>query len=197
MLLVRGLSQSCSQTGGWRWRFNLKSWLEGLPLQAPVCGCWGRLQLFKQADDRLRAQFLGDWLFPPGTSPPAWVTLERVRERYQDSAIIFLQCNLTSHIPPFLPYSNSLEASISTTHIQEVGHTHECERQEVNRWKVVAEPQKMLGFLASGREEFNLGPGTGLDHSELLCNKVLLKHKGERESFWHRHQKGAERIPTC
>ncbi|KAB0339603.1 hypothetical protein FD754_023797, partial [Muntiacus muntjak] len=33
----------------------------------------------------------------------------------------------------------------------------------------------MLGFLASGREEFNPGPGTRLDHSELLCNK-LNKH---------------------
>ena len=36
-----------------------------------------------------------------------------------------------------------------------------------------------------------------LDRSELLCNKVLLKYKGDRESFWHRHQKGAERIPAC
>ena len=26
-------------------------------------------------------------------------------------------------------------------------------------------------------------------------NKVLLKYKRDRESFWHRHQKGAERIP--
>ena len=34
----------------------------------------------------------------------------------------------------------------------------------------------MLGFLAS-REEFNPGPVTRLDHSELLCNKVLLKYK--------------------
>ena len=30
-----------------------------------------------------------------------------------------------------------------------------------------------------------------------LCNKVLLKYKGDRESFWHRHQKGAERVPAC
>ena len=36
-----------------------------------------------------------------------------------------------------------------------------------------------------------------LDRSELLCNKVLLKYKGDRESFWHRHQKGVERIPAC
>ena len=64
-------------------------------------------------------------------------------------------------------------------------------------WKVAAEPQKMPGYLASGGEEFNLGPETRLDHSELLCNKVLLKYKRDRESFWHRHQKGAERVPRC
>ena len=38
------------------------------------------------------------------------------------------------------------------------------------------------GFLASGGE-FNPGPETRLDRSELLCNKVLLKYKGDRESF--------------
>ena len=48
-----------------------------------------------------------------------------------------------------------------------------------------------------GGEEFNLGPETRLDRSELLCNKDLLKYKGDRESFWHRHQKGAERVPAC
>ena len=42
---------------------------------------------------------------------------------------------------------------------------------------------KTLGFLASGGDEFNLGPEMRLDHSELLCNKVLLKYKGDRESF--------------
>ena len=40
----------------------------------------------------------------------------------------------------------------------------------------------MPGFLVSG-EEFNPGPEMGLDCSELLCNKVLLKYKGDRESF--------------
>ena len=43
--------------------------------------------------------------------------------------------------------------------------------------------EKTLGFLASGGEEFNPGPETRLDHSELLCNNVLLKYKGDRESF--------------
>ena len=39
------------------------------------------------------------------------------------------------------------------------------------------------GFLAPGGEKFNPGPETRLDRSELLCNKVLLKYKGDRESF--------------
>ena len=51
--------------------------------------------------------------------------------------------------------------------------------------------KKMPGFLASRGEEFNPGPETRLDRSELLCNKVLLKYKRDRESFWHRHQKRA------
>ena len=43
--------------------------------------------------------------------------------------------------------------------------------------------EKTPGFLASGGEEFNPGPETRLDCSELSCNKVLLKYKGDRESF--------------
>ena len=42
---------------------------------------------------------------------------------------------------------------------------------------------KTPGFLAPGGEEFNPGPEMKLDRSELLCNKVLLKYKGDRESF--------------
>ena len=42
---------------------------------------------------------------------------------------------------------------------------------------------KTPGFLAPRGEEFNPGPETRLDRSELLCNKVLLKYKGDRESF--------------
>ena len=65
----------------------------------------------------------------------------------------------------------------------------QCERLLLN--------DKTLGFLASGEDNFNLGPETRLDRSELLCNKVLLKYKGDTESFWHRHQKGAERVHPC
>ena len=42
---------------------------------------------------------------------------------------------------------------------------------------------KTLGSLASRGDEFNLGPEKRLDRSELLCNKVLLQCKGDRESF--------------
>ena len=35
--------------------------------------------------------------------------------------------------------------------------------------------------MASGGHEFNLGPETRLDRSELLCNKVLLKYNWEIE----------------
>ena len=56
---------------------------------------------------------------------------------------------------------------------------------------------KTPGFLASGGDKLNLGPEMRLDPSELLCNKVLLKYEGDRESFWHRHQKGTERVSPC
>ena len=42
---------------------------------------------------------------------------------------------------------------------------------------------KTPGFLAPGGEEFNPGPETRFHGSELLCNKVLLKYTGDRESF--------------
>ena len=49
--------------------------------------------------------------------------------------------------------------------------------------KLLLNHAKTPGFLAPGGEEFNPGPETRLDRSELLCNKVLLKYKGDRESF--------------
>ena len=49
--------------------------------------------------------------------------------------------------------------------------------------KVVVEHTKAPGFLTSRGKEFNLGPETRLERSGLLCNKVLLKYKRDRESF--------------
>ena len=53
----------------------------------------------------------------------------------------------------------------------------------------------MLRFLASGGEEFNPGPVTRLDHSELLCNKVLLKYKRDRQSFRQTSEEGRKSAP--
>ena len=44
-------------------------------------------------------------------------------------------------------------------------HLCDCERLSLNH-------EKTPGFLASEGEEFNPGPETRLDCSELLCNKV-------------------------
>ena len=34
----------------------------------------------------------------------------------------------------------------------------------------------------ASRGEFNLGPETRFDHSELLCNRILVKYKRDREA---------------
>ena len=85
--------------------------------------------------------------------------------------------------------------SVVDTGLEKVSfHSNPKERQCQecsNYWKVVVELKKTPGFLAPGGEEFNPGSETRLDRSELLCNQVLLKYQGDRESLWHRHQKGA------
>ena len=55
--------------------------------------------------------------------------------------------------------------------------------QQTGSERLLLNHTKTPEFLAPGGEEFNLGPETRLDHSELLCNKVLLKYKRDRESF--------------
>ena len=54
---------------------------------------------------------------------------------------------------------------------------------------------KTPGFLAPGGEEFNLGPEMRLDRSELLCNKVLLKYKRDRQSFRQTSEEGRKSVP--
>ena len=65
---------------------------------------------------------------------------------------------------------------MSVSKLQDIVKNREAERLLLNH-------ANTPGFLAPGGEEFNLGPETRLDRSELLCNKVLLKYKGDRESF--------------
>ena len=49
--------------------------------------------------------------------------------------------------------------------------------------------EKMPGFLASGGDEFNLGPEMRLDCSELLCNKVKEIEKAS--------DVGIRKMPPC
>ena len=63
-------------------------------------------------------------------------------------------------------------------------------------WKVVAEPHKNARVLGLRRRTQSRARDKAWS-LRALCNKVLLKHKGDRESFWHRHQKGAETVPPC
>ena len=53
----------------------------------------------------------------------------------------------------------------------------------------------MPGFLASGGEEFNLGPVMRLDRSELLCDKVLLKYIDKASDIDIR--RGHKECPPC
>ena len=63
---------------------------------------------------------------------------------------------------------------------------------ELPRWKVVAERHKDARILGLQRRRIQSRAS-----DKLLCNNVLLKYKRDRESFWHGHQKAAERVPTC
>ena len=55
-------------------------------------------------------------------------------------------------------------------------------KQVDNEWLLLNQA-KMQGFLATRGEEFSPGPEMRPVCSELLLNKVLLKYKGDRESF--------------
>ena len=53
----------------------------------------------------------------------------------------------------------------------------------------------MNGVEILGLLDFHLGPETRLDHSELLCNKVLLKYKREKASVID--IMGGGKVPPC
>ena len=56
------------------------------------------------------------------------------------------------------------------------------EAQELLELKGCCWTTKDAGILGLWRKEFNPGPETRIDHSERLCNKVLLKYKREKVS---------------
>ena len=51
-------------------------------------------------------------------------------------------------------------------------------------------------MISKEEEDLALGPGTKLDHSELLCGRSFNIVKNDRESFLHRCQKGDGECPT-
>ena len=84
-------------------------------------------------------------------------------------------CHLLFFLPSIFP-SIRVFSNESALHIRRPKYWNfSIERLLLNK--------KTPGFLASGGEKFNPVPKTRLDCSELLCNKVLLKYKGDRESF--------------
>ena len=106
---------------------------------------------------------------------------------------------LLAHGYKWIVYNKHLEQSLKfskgfLSYKKEIGGRQN--KRDYHSERLLLTHEKSPGFLAS-EGEFNPGPGTRLDSSELLCNKVLLKYKGDRESFWHRRQKGAERVPPC
>ena len=126
---------------------------------------------------KIRRGGLAFWVYPVGVTLLALSGLNNIVE--------LIPTDCAKLTPTFIP-SGSWEALL-------IAHGIPVLRGE----RLLLNHEKMPGFLAPRGEEFNPGPETRLDRSELLCNKVLLKYKGDRESFWHRHQKGAERVPPC
>ena len=61
--------------------------------------------------------------------------------------------------------------------------------QQRGYWKGVAEPQKKPGFWPLEVKSSSQGQRQGLI-TQSFCAIEFLKYKRDRESFWHRHQKG-------
>ena len=63
----------------------------------------------------------------------------------------------------------------------------------ISVWNVVVE-WKDAGILGLRRRGIQSRARDRAASLRALYNKVLLRYKGDRENFWHRHQKGAERV---
>ena len=77
-----------------------------------------------------------------------------------------------SEVSIFVKYKSIYKIS-SVFYIETTSNPKLKENVIHNSERLLLNHEKTLGFLASGGEEFNLGPETRLDCSELLCNKVF------------------------
>ena len=101
-----------------------------------------------------------------------------------------------SHISEFYRYCNCLQREKANCLMTWLQPCHKMLHLEPILKGCPYEPWVTPGFLAC-RVEFDPGPVTRLDLSELCVVKFLLKYERDRESFWHRHQKAAERVHPC
>ena len=62
----------------------------------------------------------------------------------------------------------------------------------IHTWLLEKDSDYSVRFVIS--EDLASGPETRLDHSGLLCGRSFITVKRDRESFWHRHQKGGQRV---
>ena len=114
------------------------------------------------------------------------ITIALIIWAFIDKVTSLLLSTLSMFVVAFLPSSNFLSISwlqspsavilepppkIKSATVSTVSPSicHEVGPDAIE--KLLLNQAKTLGFLASGGEEFNLGPETRLDHSELLCNE--------------------------
>ena len=65
------------------------------------------------------------------------------------------------------------------------------------RWKVIAKPRRCWYSWPPEEKNSIWSQRWGLMAQSFCIIIFSLKYKRDRESFWHRHQKGAERVPPC
>ena len=78
------------------------------------------------------------------------------------------------------------------------GRGHHRGTKWIGHWKVSAASCVFCWDSWPPEERILIrGQRWGLTTWSFLCSNLLLKYNRYRESFWHRHQKGTERVPLC